>query len=122
MMGHGASPRKSMENSQWRVVESCWRAGAASTRAVLGAIPPAGFGGAAALAHVRDELAVLLFPNANAQLCSRDAPELTHSATQQIHGGRRGTAKELFQELKELLTPNCYYAITVFLSLRTLGF
>lgn len=40
---------------------------------------------ASLLPHVKYELPVILFPNANAQLWSLDIPELTHSATQQIH-------------------------------------
>lgn len=40
---------------------------------------------ASLIPHVKYELTLILFPNANAQLWSLDIPELTHSATQQIH-------------------------------------
>lgn len=68
-------------------------------------VPRAGEG-ASLLPHGHDELAVLLFPNANAQLWSSDIPELTHSATQQIHshGVEEGHSKTALSGIKR--TPN----------------
>lgn len=78
------------------------------------------------LPHVKYELTLLLFPNANAQLWSSDIPELTHSATQQIHRDEveEGHCKTALSGTKKKTpkTPKYYYSTTVFLSLKTLVF